>query len=64
VFWVPYGKGKVVSNLMGHVGSLDPMKCVGFKVVLYRACEWLATGKCATPIPDNFPTADKTSLEP
>lgn len=64
VFWVPYGKGKVVSNLMGHVGSLDPMKCVGFKVTLYRACEWLATGKCLTPIPANFPTAEKTSLEP
>jgi type 1 glutamine amidotransferase len=64
VFWVPYGKGKVVSNLMGHVGSLDPMKCVGFKVTLYRACQWLATGKCTTPIPDNFPTAEKTSLDP
>jgi len=64
VFWVPYGKGKVVSNLMGHVGSLDPMKCVGFKVVLYRACEWLATGKCTTPIPANFPTAEKISIEP
>ncbi len=64
VFWVPYGRGKVVTNLMGHVGSLDPMKCVGFKVLLYRACEWLATGNCTTPIPDNFPTAEKTSLEP
>ena len=64
VFWVPYGKGKVVSNLMGHVGSLDPMKCVGFKVVLCRACEWLATGKCTVPIPANFPTAEKTSIEP
>jgi len=64
VWWVPYGKGKAVTNVMGHVGSLEPMQCVGFKVLLYRACEWLATGKSATPLPANFPTADKTSVEP
>jgi type 1 glutamine amidotransferase len=64
VWWIPYGQGKVVTNLMGHVGGLDSMKCVGFKVLLYRACQWLATGKCTTPIPANFPTADQTSLDP
>lgn len=63
VWWVPYGKGKVVTNLMGHVGGLDCMKCVGFKVLLYRACEWAATGECCTPVPANFPTATATSLE-
>jgi hypothetical protein len=64
VWWIPYGKGKVVTNVMGHVGSLDTMKCVGFKVLLYRACEWLVTGECETPLPANFPTAKKTSIEP
>jgi len=64
VWWVPYGKGRVVTNVMGHVGQLDPMKCVGFKVLLYRACEWLANGKCVTPIPENFPTAEQTSMDP
>ncbi len=63
VFWVPYGQGKVVMNLMGHVGGLQPMQCVGFKVLLYRACEWLAAGKCTTAIPENFPTAEATSIE-
>lgn len=63
VWWVPYGKGKVVTNVMGHVGSLQPMQCVGFKVLLYRGVEWLATGKCTTPIPENFPTADRTVIE-
>ncbi|MGM0489168.1 MAG: ThuA domain-containing protein [Planctomycetota bacterium] len=63
VWWVPYGKGKVVTNVMGHVGSLQPMQCVGFKVLLYRSVEWLATGECTTPIPDNFPTADQTVIE-
>jgi type 1 glutamine amidotransferase len=62
VWWVPYGQGKVVTNLMGHVGGLDCMKCVGFQVTLRRACEWAATGKCVTPIPSNFPTADATSI--
>jgi type 1 glutamine amidotransferase len=63
VWWIPYGKGKVVTNVMGHVGELGCMQCVGFKVLLYRSCEWLATGKCITPIPDNFPTADQVSME-
>ncbi|MFV1967225.1 MAG: ThuA domain-containing protein [Pirellulaceae bacterium] len=63
VWWIPYGKGKVVTNVMGHVGELGCMQCVGFKVLLYRSCEWLANGKCATPIPDNFPTAEHTSIE-
>lgn len=63
VWWIPYGKGKVVTNVMGHVGGLECMQCVGFKVLLYRSCEWLATGKCQTPIPPNFPTAEQTSIE-
>ena len=56
VFWVPYGKGKCLTNLMGHVGDSTPLECVGFKTVLIRSVEWLATGKCRTPLPDNFPT--------
>jgi len=56
VWWVPYGEGVCLTNLMGHVGSLDPLDCVGFKTVLIRSVEWLAKGECATPIPDNFPT--------
>ena len=63
VWSIPYGKGHVVTNLMGHMGELPCMQCVGFKVLLYRSCEWLATGKCTTPIPANFPTAKKTSIE-
>jgi len=63
VWWIPFGEGKVVTNVMGHVGQLGPMQCVGFKVLLYRSCEWLATGKCKTRIPKNFPTADRISME-
>ena len=58
VWWIPYGKGKVLVNLMGH--APEPMKCVGFQTLLKRSCEWLATGKCS-PLPANFPKADKVS---
>lgn len=61
VWWVPYGKGKVLTNVMGHVGETASMSCVGFQTVLSRSIEWLATGKCTTPIPSDFPTTDRTS---
>jgi len=64
VWWIPFGKGKVVTNVMGHVGELGSMECVGFQVLLYRSCEWAATGKCTTSVPKAFPTADATSLAP
>ena len=63
VWWVPHGQGRVVTNVMGH-GVDVGMQCVGFQVLLVRACEWAATGKCSTPIPPNFPTAETTSVEP
>lgn len=62
VWWVPYGQGRVVTNVMGHVGELGCMRCVGFRTILLRACEWAATGKCITPIPENFPTEAETSV--
>lgn len=62
VWWVPYGKGKVVTNLMGHVGdNSGPMACVGFQTTLLRSIEWMVTGLCETPIPADFPTPELTS---
>ena len=62
VWWVPYGKGKVVVNLMGHVGEPGCLQCAGFQTVTTRACEWVARGHCKTPIPADFPTAEKVSI--
>lgn len=62
VWWVPYGKGKVVVNVMGHVGDLGCLQCVGFQTILLRACEWVARGQCQTPIPADFPTADRVQV--
>ncbi len=58
VWWVPFGKGRVVTNVMGHVGSLEPMECAGFKLLLCRSVEWAATGHCTTAVPEDFPAVE------
>jgi hypothetical protein len=68
LWWIPYGKGKAVTTVLGHVSRGDSkdmiaMRCVGFLTIVNRACEWAATGNITIPVPDNFPTADKTSVE-
>jgi len=61
MMWViPYGQGKVVTNVMGHENGKS-VQCVGFVTLMLRACEWLATGKVTVPVPANFPTEDKSS---
>jgi hypothetical protein len=67
LWWIPVGKSKAVTNVLGHVGRSDAtkmpaMKCVGFLTLVARSCEWAATGEVTIPIPDNFPTAEKTSV--
>lgn len=59
VWWIPYGKGKVFTTVMGHADY--SMKCVGFQTIVARGAEWAATGKVTLPIPKNFPTAEETS---
>jgi len=61
MIWViPRGKGRVVTNVMGH--SVGAMKCVGFQTTLTRGAEWAATGTVTqTKTPEKFPTKEKTS---
>jgi len=59
LFTIEYGKGRVFHTPMGH--DVFAMSCVGFLVTLERGIEWTATGKCSIPVPENFPTAEKTS---
>ena len=66
MIWViPYGKGRVFTTVMGHVGGGDTtaIRCVGFQTVVARGCEWAATGKVTLPIPADFPT-DEVHLAP
>lgn len=58
VWWIPYGKGKVFTTVMGHADYT--MRGIGFQTVVARGCEWAATGKATLPVPRNFPTAEKT----
>ena len=60
---IPYGKGRVVTNVMGHENGLS-LQCVGFVTLLGRSCEWLATGKVTLPVPAEFPTADQALTVP
>lgn len=59
IWTVTYGQGRVFHTPLGH--DLNGMCCIGFITVLRRGTEWAATGKVTIPVPENFPTADKTS---
>ncbi|MEZ4700057.1 MAG: ThuA domain-containing protein [Rhodothermales bacterium] len=67
IWWIPYGQGKVLTFLPGHHwANQDDERAfydVGFRTVLNRSVEWLATGKVTIPVPPNFPTADAVSLK-
>ncbi len=58
VWWIPYGKGKVFTTVMGHAEY--SMQCVGFQTIVNRGTEWAATGKVTLPVPAKFPTATAT----
>ena len=55
VWWIPYGKGKVFTTVMGHAEI--SMKCIGFQTIVDRGTEWVATGKVTIPVPEKFPSA-------
>ena len=63
VWWTQFGEGKVLTLLPGHLwgGQEDDraLRCVGFRTLLQRSVEWLATGEVTLPVPENFPTAEK-----
>jgi hypothetical protein len=62
IWTVTYGKGRVFHTPMGH--DVVGMRCVGFVATLQRGTEWAATGTVTLPLPENFPTAEKTSSLP
>lgn len=66
VFTVDYGKSRIFHTMIGHAGPTvednPAMQCTGFQVTLLRGAEWAATGKVTQRVPDDFPTAEKTSV--
>ncbi len=64
IWTIPFGKGRVFTTVLGHVGggATEAIRCVGFETVVARGAEWAATGKVTLPIPKNFPTEEETSI--
>ncbi len=66
VFTVDYGKARILHLMLGHAGANEKknpaMQCAGFQTLLLRGAEWAATGKVTQPVPEDFPTAEKTSF--
>jgi type 1 glutamine amidotransferase len=60
LFTIQYGKGRVFQDALGHTAK--ELKSVAFIVSFQRGAEWAASGKVTQKVPDDFPTADKTSL--
>ena len=54
-----FGKGRVFHTTMGHADY--SMDCVGFITTLLRGTEWAATGEVTIDVPEDFPTAEKSS---
>ena len=56
---IEYGKGRIFHTALGH----DDVSCegVGFIVTFLRGTEWAITGKVTTPVPEDFPDAEKTT---
>jgi type 1 glutamine amidotransferase len=67
MLWViPFGKGRVFTTVLGHVGGGETgaIRCLGFQTTLARGAEWAATGKVTLPAPTEFPSATKEKLAP
>lgn len=54
-----YGKGRIFHSIMGHADY--SVSCVGFLTTFLRGTEWAATGKVTQAIPNDFPSAKKSS---
>jgi hypothetical protein len=68
IWTIPYGDGTVMTFLPGHLWrgqqNTEAFRCVGFRTLLQRSCEWLATGEVTVPVPEDFPTAEARSVVP
>jgi type 1 glutamine amidotransferase len=56
---IDYGKGRIFHTTLGHDDY--SIESVGFIISFLRGVEWAATGKVTIPVPDDFPTAEKST---
>jgi type 1 glutamine amidotransferase len=64
---VNYGKGRIFSTVLGHVGK-DPMPVstmdAGFIITLLRGAEWAATGTVTQKLPEDLPNIGSVFILP
>jgi HEAT repeat protein len=60
VWWISCGKGKVMTNVMGH--ELKGLTCKGFHAIMVRAIEWMSGSK-VSPLEEDFPAENHVSFE-
>jgi uncharacterized protein len=65
VWVIPFGEGRVFTTVLGHVmGKEDvAIRSVDFKTLVARGTEWAATGKVTLPVPKNFPSSSRVSVD-
>jgi len=59
---IQFGQGRIFHTTLGHEDY--SFEGVGFITRFLRATEWAATGEVTIPIPDDFPTAEKSTARP
>ena len=57
-----YGEGKIFHTTLGHESY--SLEGVGFITTFLRGCQWAASGEVTIPVPDDFPTSEKSSSRP
>lgn len=57
-----YGQGRIFHTTLGHESY--SMEGVGFITTFLRGCQWAASGEVTLPVPEDFPTRDKSSSRP
>ena len=55
---IMYGDGRVFHTVLGHADY--SMDCIGFVTTLLRGTEWAATGEVTIPVPESFPSAERS----
>ena len=56
---IDFGDGRIFHSTLGHADY--SFECVGFITSFLRGTEWAATGKVTIDVPEDFPSADKSS---
>ena len=54
-----FGKGRIFHSTLGHADY--SCESVAFITLFLRGTQWAATGEVTIPVPEDFPTADKSS---